>query len=242
MAHFYLADGLSDTEPGLLVTIEGAEAKHAVSVSRVRVGEVLSIGNGEGLVATGPVEEAAPMRLSIRAESVVRHPAPSSRMTLVQALAKGGRDEAAVQASTELGVDAVVPWAARRSVVKWDGNKRDKGRDRWRAIVREASKQSLRPHLPQVHELASTKELVTLTKSALLLLLEPTAETALTSMDTRGRDVVLVVGPEGGIAPEELELLIQAGAVPVRLGSSVLRTSTAGPAALAVLSALTERW
>ncbi|WP_403024617.1 16S rRNA (uracil(1498)-N(3))-methyltransferase [Salinibacterium sp. GXW1014] len=242
MAHFYLADGLSDTAPGSLVTIVGAEAKHAVSVSRVRVGEVLSIGNGEGLVATGPVEEAAPTRLSIRVDEVVQHPAPSARITLVQALAKGGRDESAVQASTELGVDAVVPWAARRSVVKWDGNKRDKGPERWRAIVREATKQSMRPYLPQVQEPVTTKELARLAESALVLVLEPTAQTPLTSIEARGRDVVLVVGPEGGIAPEELEMLGAAGCVPVRLGSSVLRTSTAGPAALAVLSALTERW
>ncbi|QEE61401.1 16S rRNA (uracil(1498)-N(3))-methyltransferase [Salinibacterium sp. dk2585] len=242
MAHFYLADGLSDTAPGSLVTIEGAEAKHAVSVSRVRVGEVLSIGNGEGLVATGTVEEAAPTRLSIRADEVVRHPPPSARITLVQALAKGGRDESAVQASTELGVDAVVPWAASRSVVKWDANKRDKGRERWRAIVREATKQSMRPYLPQVHEPVTTKEIARLAESALVLVLEPTAQTPLTSVEASGRDIVLVVGPEGGIAPEELDMLAAAGCVPVRLGSSVLRTSTAGPAALAVLSALTERW
>ncbi|MCW4384594.1 16S rRNA (uracil(1498)-N(3))-methyltransferase [Salinibacterium sp. SYSU T00001] len=247
MAHFYLAEGLADSEMGAIVVLEGAEAKHAVSVSRIRVGESLSIGNGAGLVVTGDVVEAEPARLALRVDGVSRHPSPSPTITLAQALAKGGRDESAVQAATELGVDAVVPWAAQRSIARWDALKRAKGRERWQAIMREASKQSMRPHLPVVHELETTREIADRTRSSLVLVLEPSATTDLTaidfdSVDYAGRDVVLVVGPEGGVAPQEIELLAAEGAVPVRLGAGIMRTSTAGPAAIAVLNARLGRW
>jgi 16S rRNA (uracil1498-N3)-methyltransferase len=171
-------------------------------------------------------------------------PRPTPRIRLVQALAKGDRDELAVQAATELGVDGVIPWAAARSVSRWEGAKIAKGRDRWSSIVREASKQSIRPWLPEIADLATTKQLAVLAASTRMLLLEPTASARLAGMTAldEGRDIVLVVGPEGGIAPAELDLLQEAGAVAVRLGETVLRTSTAGPAALAVLNAALGRW
>ncbi|HUG50117.1 MAG TPA: RsmE family RNA methyltransferase, partial [Terrimesophilobacter sp.] len=140
MAHFYLNEQLTDAAAGSVVSILGEEARHAVTVSRIRVGETLSIGNGRGLVVTGAVVEAG-ARLSIEAADVVRVPAPTPRLTLVQALAKGGRDELAIQAATELGVDAVIPWASQRSIVRWAGPKALKGQQRWASIVREATKQ-----------------------------------------------------------------------------------------------------
>jgi 16S rRNA (uracil1498-N3)-methyltransferase len=167
---------------------------------------------------------------------------PATRITLVQALAKGDRDELAVQASTEIGVDAVIPWSAARSVSRWEGPKAEKGRQRWATIVREAVKQSVRAWLPQVGGLAATGELASRLAGARILVLEPTATTALTDVRSDGRDIALVVGPEGGITPAELDRLIAAGAEPVRLGASVLRTSTAGPAAIAVLNAVLGRW
>ena len=247
MAHFFIDETLrsEDCAVGGLATITGAEARHAVTVSRVRPGEHLLAGNGSGLLLEATVEEAEPGRLALRIDGVRTAERPSPRIRLVQALAKGDRDEMAVQAATELGVDGVVPWAASRSVTRWEGPKVAKGRDRWRAIVREASKQSNRPWLPEVGELTSTKQLAVLARDTRMLLLEPTAEIRLTRLgDLAGaaRDIVLVVGPEGGIAASELELLEAAGAVRVRLGDTVLRTSTAGPAALAVLNAALDRW
>jgi 16S rRNA (uracil1498-N3)-methyltransferase len=163
----------------------------------------------------------------------------------VQALAKGDRDELAVQAATELGVSGVVPWAAERSVVRWEGPKRVKGEDRWRAIVREASKQSLRAFVPDVAPLAGTADVAALAAGGhTVLVLEPTATHRLAAValaPDAGR-VYLVVGPEGGIAPGELDRFRSAGARLVRLGREVLRTSTAGPSALAVLSANSGRW
>ena len=256
MAHFYLDESLRSEEcaPGALVRIGGSEAKHAVTVSRVRPGESLLLGNGHGLILSGTVVTAEPGELTLRVDEATEHPAASPRIRLVQALAKGDRDEMAIQAATELGVDGVIPWIAARSISRWEGAKIAKGRERWATIVREASKQSIRPWLPVVEELTTTKQLVKLAGETRMLLLEPTASARLTQFDAfaaasadfdendNARDIVLVVGPEGGIAPSELAMLEAAGATQVRLGDTVLRTSTAGPAALAILNATLNRW
>ncbi|PXA67499.1 16S rRNA (uracil(1498)-N(3))-methyltransferase [Cryobacterium arcticum] len=248
MAHFFLSEtldtGSTPVVVGATVSVTGAEAKHAVTVSRVRPGETLLLGNGAGLVLGVTVVSAAPAELVVRVDSVTRTPASTPRIVLVQALAKGDRDELAVQAGTELGIDAVIPWAAARSVARWDGVKIAKGQARWAAIVREASKQSIRPWLPEVLPLTSTKQLAQLAATSRMLLLEPTASARLTAIGAPNddRDIVLVVGPEGGIAPSELDILEQAGATRVKLGDTVLRTSTAGPAAVAILNAALDRW
>jgi 16S rRNA (uracil1498-N3)-methyltransferase len=273
VAHFYLVDDLSDALVGSTVVVEGQEARHAVTVSRVRVGEPLSLGDGRGTSVRGEVVEATDSRLALVAAEVTRVERPATRLVLVQALAKGDRDELAVQAATELGVDEVVPWAAARSVSRWEGAKIAKGTTRWRSITREATKQAIRPWAPEVTDLLSTKQLVARAAVGveLVLVLEPTARRALSEVELRlGRagaeaggdadagaeagagpragvggapsSVLVVVGPEGGISPSELEQLEAAGAVMVRLGDSVLRTSTAGPAALAVLSVRLRRW
>ena len=163
----------------------------------------------------------------------------------MQALAKGDRDELAVQAATELGVDGVIPWSSARSVSRWDAAKAVKNRERWQTIAREATKQSVRPWMPVVEPLATTGQLAARADESTVLVLDPTGEhalTALTAAELGPCDVLIVVGPEGGIAPEERDALLAAGARSVRLGASVLRTSTAGPAAIAVLSAALGRW
>lgn len=257
MAHFYLDGALSaaDCPPGALVTIGGPEARHAVTVSRVHVGESLLLGNGSGLVLSGTVETVQGAQapggalLSLRVQTATLTPVASPGIRLVQALAKGDRDELAIQAATELGIDGIVPWLAGRSVSRWEGVKIAKGRERWMTIVREASKQSIRPWLPGVAELTSTKQLAALAGTTRMLLLEPTATlrltevaTALSADDGDTRDILLVVGPEGGLSPAEISTLEGAGASAVRLGDTVLRTSTAGPAALAVLNVALQRW
>lgn len=242
MSSLYLREDLADVEVGARLTLTGQEAKHAATVNRTRPGESVLIGNGRGLVASGEVLVATSAELTIDVEAVERVPRAEPAITLVQALAKGDRDELAVQAATELGVDAVVPWSASRSVSRWEGAKVAKGRDRWAAIVREASKQSIRAWTPEVGELATTKQVAALAATHRVLVLEPGATDALTGVRPDGRPLALVVGPEGGIAPQELEAFRVAGAEVVRLGNTVLRTSTAGPAALAVLNAALGRW
>ncbi len=253
MAHFFLDEALKPAEcmPGAVVSVRGAEAKHAVTVSRIRPGEQLLLGNGAGLMLSGTVIQASAGELTLEVAEASVAEAPAPRILLVQALAKGDRDELAIQAATELGVDGVVPWAAARSVSRWEGAKVQKGRERWSSIVREASKQSIRPWLPDVEELASTKALAARAATTRMLLLEPTARARLTELVLdrangseagTAEDILLVVGPEGGIAPSELDLLQGAGATPVRLGTTVLRTSTAGPAALVILNQALGRW
>lgn len=242
MAHFYLSEELASAAVGSLISVTGSEARHAVTVSRIAVGESVAIGNGWGLVVTGAVVSAEPGAFVVRVETAVETPQNSQAVWLAQALAKGDRDEHAVQQATELGADGVIPWAAQRSIVKWEGAKIRKGHERWSAIVREASKQSMRAWLPEVADLASTTILAALARDSRMLVLEPTAATALTELQPDGRDVVLVVGPEGGIAPAELSRLEGSGAMLVRLGDTILRTSTAGPAAIAVLNAQLGRW
>ena len=237
MAHFYLNELVGTAEVGSRVSIDGSEARHAVTVSRLAVGESVSIGNGRGLVATGAIVTAEHTELAIEVESVTTAPRTEPAIFLAQALAKGDRDELAVQAATELGIDGVIPWTAARSISRWEGVKIAKGHDRWSAIVREATKQSIRAWLPDVLDLATTNQLARLAPEVRMLVLEPTADLALSALEPDDRDIVLVVGPEGGIAPNELAALTAAGATWVRLGDTVLRTSTAGPAAIAVLNA-----
>lgn len=240
--HFLLED--VDARVGDTVTLTGAEAHHAATVRRVRVGEDVTIGDGRGMWLSGVVESVQPKEVVVEVTARRDEPAPSPRILLVQALAKGDRDELAIQAATELGVDEIVPWQAERSVSRWDAAKAAKGRARWETIVREASKQAHREWLPTVASLASTADIAALARDgATVLVLEPTGDVALTGVDlAHDADVVLVVGPEGGISDRELDALGGAGARIVRLGRTVLRTSTAGPAALAVVSARLGRW
>lgn len=234
---------LAGVVAGDAVELDGAEAHHAAVVRRVRAGEQVTVGDGAGTWLTGEVESVAPKRVVVRVVRAETVAAPSPRLVLVQALAKGDRDELAVQAATELGVDEVVPWQAARSVSRWDSAKAVKGVARWNTIVREAAKQAHRAWLPTVTAPVSTRDLAARAADARVLVLEPTASVPLSGVDPAGaRDVVLVVGPEGGIAPEELDTLASAGAQLVRLGDTVLRTSTAGPAALALVNARLGRW
>ena len=239
MAHFYLASSLTADAAALT----GEEARHAAQVARLRVGERIVVGDGAGRVADAEALEVGRDRVDLRVLALREEPEPAPRVVLVQALAKGGRDEAAIQAATELGVAAVVPWQSARSISRWTGAKVDAGGARWAAIVREAGKQSMRPWSAAVRPLATTAALAELAATTTMLLLEPTAEVRLLDVDVPvDRDLVLVVGPEGGIAPEELARLEAAGATAVRLGPLVLRTSTAGPAALAAMAAKLDLW
>ena len=237
MASLYFSTALQAAAVGSRVVLLGEDAKHAVTVARTRVGERLSIGNGRGLVVHGTVSSVESGQLTLEVESVRDEPLPTPELWLVQALAKGDRDELAVQAATELGASGVIPFSASRSVSRWDAAKAQKGRVRWEAIVREASKQSIRAWVPAVEPVASAAAIGALES---VLVLDPTATVALTEVDlpAAGR-IHLVVGPEGGIDEKEFAVL---GGTRVRLGAEVLRTSTAGPAALAVLNARLGRW
>ena len=243
MALHFLDESAAAAAVGDEIELTGAEAHHAAAVRRVRPGEAVTVGDGRGVRLDGEVVAADPKHVRIRVSGRSEEAPVRPRLVLAQALAKGDRDELAVQAATELGVDEVIPWQAARSVSRWEGPKARKGRERWQAIVREAAKQAHRSWVPEVAEPVTTAQLAARAGGARMLVLDPWTDAALSTAPVNDADeILLVVGPEGGIAPEELERLEAAGAARARLGATVLRTSTAGPAALAVLNARLGRW
>lgn len=237
MAHFFLIDELDSSEIGAVVALTGPEAKHASTVSRIRVGERLTIGNGRGLVIGTEVISSTKDRVELRVTTLAQHVQLTPRLTLVQALAKTDRDERAIESATELGIDRVIPWSAARSVSKWEGPKIDKSVAKWASIVREATKQSIRPYVPEVTAPCTTTALVSTLVGQQILVLDPTGDKPLGSFIPSQSDIAIVVGPEGGLSPEELDQFRAGGAHILSMGSNILRTSTAGPAALAILNA-----
>lgn len=240
----HLVASLAGVSVGDVVTVEGDEAHHAVAVRRLRVGEQVVLTDGAGRSVTGAVTDTGKRVFSVEAASVEEHPRPEPSFVVVQALPKGDRGELAVEVLTEIGVDRVVPWAASRSVAVWKGERATKSLARWRSTAREAAKQSRRSWHPTVSELATTAEVANLVAGAdLAVVLHEEAGVPLAGLSVPASGVVVVVvGPEGGLSPEEVATLVAAGAVSVRLGSEVLRTSTAGVAACAALLARTARW
>jgi 16S rRNA (uracil1498-N3)-methyltransferase len=226
------------------IELTGTEGRHASTVRRLRVGEHADLTDGSGLVVSGIVSSVADGAVTFSVLSRRSVPRPSPSLTVVQALPKGERGELAVETMTEAGVDVIVPWAAEHSVAVWRGEKASRGVSRWRSAAREASKQSRRAWLPSVLDLASTGSVASLAGSAALaIVLEGSASCALSTvtLPTSG-EIVVIVGPEGGVSPAERSAFAAAGAVECRLGPTVLRTSTAGVAATAVISARTGRW
>ncbi|WP_020142577.1 16S rRNA (uracil(1498)-N(3))-methyltransferase [Terracoccus sp. 273MFTsu3.1] len=228
---------------GASLLLEGDEGRHAATVVRIRPGERYFVADGAGRRALLEATDVDRAWVRGRVVEVSEEAEPSPRLVLVQALAKGDRDEQAVEAATELGVDEVVPWQAERSVVVWRGDRAAKSLAKWAAVVARATKQSRRSRMPVTSPAVGLAPLVArVGEAALTLVLHEDATEALASVElpTSG-DVLVVVGPEGGITDREIEALTLAGARPVRLGSTILRASSAGPAALAVLSAH-ARW
>ncbi len=229
---------LDPLPPGDLVVLDGDEGRHAARVKRIGPGEDVLVGDGHGSIASCTVEVAAADRLTLRVHGRRTEPRPDPRVVVVQALPKGDRAELTVELLTEVGVDEIVPWAASRSIGQWRGTK---SLAKWRRTAAESAKQSRRAWVPDVRDLASTADVAARATGALVLHESATAALADAGLPDSG-EIVLIVGPEGGIADDEIAALIEAGATPVRLGGPVLRTSTAGAAALAALSLRLGRW
>lgn len=225
------------------VTVEGDEAHHAVAVRRLRVGEQVVLTDGAGTSVVGAVSATGKRVFTVVVESVRTDPEPEPAVVVVQALPKGDRGELAVEVLTEIGVAEVVPWAAARSVAVWKGERAAKSLARWRATAREAAKQSRRAWFPTVAPLATTADVVALVGSAdLAVVLHEDATEPVTALAVPAGRIVVVVGPEGGLTEDEVAAFVAVGAVSVRLGAEVLRTSTAGVAAVAALLSRTPRW
>ncbi|MET4135840.1 16S rRNA (uracil(1498)-N(3))-methyltransferase [Pseudarthrobacter sp. PvP090] len=253
-------DGLA---PGSVFVLDGPEARHAVTVKRLAVGETVDIADGAGKRLTGTVSAVAPGELSVECSVLAEEPRPGVRLVLVQALAKGDRDELAAETATELGIDAVVPWQAERSIVRWKAERAAKSHAKWQSVVTAAAKQARRAWIPEVRPAVDGAGLQAAVAAAdLAIILHEDAVRPLrrvleawqgagsavdgpgdgSGADSGGREVLLIVGPEGGISPREVTRLCDAGAVTALLGHHVLRSSTAGPAATVLASDILGRW
>jgi len=246
-------DGAGDGDGGR-IRLDGPEGRHAALVRRLQPGERVNLTDGAGRLAECVVRGSDGQALDLDVLERRSVPPPDPRVTVVQALPKGDRGETAVETMTEIGVDVIVPWSASRSITQWRGDRGEKALAKWRSTAAEASKQSRRVWWPQVAEAATTAQVARLVGAAgLAAVLHEDAESSLAELtpeqlaaggpasDTTG-GIVLIVGPEGGISPEELRAFTEAGGVSYRMGPTVLRTSTAGTAAAAVLLARSGRW
>ena len=239
-AAMFIVDELAESDELL---VDGSEGRHAVEVLRLTPGERVRVGDGRGTVAESEVISAGPEGLRVAVRSRFEVPPQTPEFVLVQALPKGDRGPLAVDLATELGVDRIIPWQASRCVTRWRDDRVEKGVAKWRAAAHAASKQSRRPRVPEITEPMTTRQVCGLLEDAdLAVVLHEQARRPLAELDIpRSGTVVVIVGPEGGLTDGEVVALSAAGARPVRLGPEVLRTSTAGAAALAALS-VRSRW
>ena len=239
----FVHPGVAAVTPGQQIVLDGEEARHAVVVKRIRVGERIVLTDGAGASVTGVVAVADKSTLTLDVDEARRTQPELPRVVVVQAIPKGDRGELAVEMLTEVGVDEIVPWAASRCVAVWKGDRAAKSLAKWRATARESAKQARRTWFPEITDVVGTEEVAKrLEKASVPVVLHEAASGPLADIPVPGRaEIVIVVGPEGGISDEELAAFAAVGAEPVRLGSSVLRTSTAGVAATAALLART-RW
>lgn len=258
--------------PGSSYTLGGDEGRHATTVKRLALGEPVDLCDGAGLRLSCTVSSAEKGLLTVQILDVARESAQPITFTLIQALAKGDRDELAIEMATELGIDAVAPWQAERSIVRWKMDKAVKGPQKWRQVVAAAAKQARRSTIPEVGALLGTTgvcEQIAAADLALILHEDATdsvaavarqwrealaerdaAGTVAGGADAAGADaaataphtVLMIVGPEGGMSAAEVEAFIAAGAQTALLGRHVLRSSTAGPAAVVLLSQELGRW
>jgi 16S rRNA (uracil1498-N3)-methyltransferase len=243
-APVFRLDAATPASVGDILDLDGAEAHHAIAAMRLRAGERVDLVDGAGRRIEGTVAMVERDRLGVAVSSVRIEPEPQPRIVVIQALAKGDRGERAVETLTEVGVDVIVPWAASHCVVRWEGEKADRGVAKWRTAARAAAKQSRRARDPEVTGLHATADLAAwIGGAALAVVLDESADSDVAGIGVPpSGDIVLVVGPEGGLTDAERATLVEAGARLGRLGPTVLRTSTAGTVAAAVMLARTPRW
>ena len=224
--------------------LAGPEGRHAADVRRLAVGERVDLADGDGQVAECVVTRAQRGQLELAVRHRIVLPVPDPALAVVQAIPKGERGQLAVELMTEAGVDVIVPWAAERCVARWQGERGDRGVARWRSTAREAGKQARRGRLPEVTAPAGLGEVTArASRAAAAFVLDPQAPDQLSDVPLpRSGEMLVIVGPEGGISPAEAAALTRAGATAARLGPTVLRTSSAGMAAAAILLSRSGRW
>ncbi|MEX2441778.1 MAG: RsmE family RNA methyltransferase [Pontimonas sp.] len=246
MAHLYFVDPYQRLIAGGQVGLSGQEAHHAARAARLRVGEQVMLGDGRGVLATAEATAVSVEAVTLVVLNVAHTDAWKPQLWLAQSLAKSSRDEHAIEQATEVGVDRIVPVHADRSVVRWDADKAVRGVERWQKIVVEASKQALQPRVASVEPLHTVAALSERAGDFQMIALDHRAEATVLDVPVDGRadalPVVVLVGPEGGWSDSERVELATAGVAVAKLGPGVLRTSSAGPIALALFHARLRHW
>ena len=229
--------------PGALAGLPENAARHACRVLRLRVGDSLTLFDGQGGEYVGRIAVVERERVTVEVlawQAVERESALS--LTLVQALQAGEKMDLTVQKAVELGVSRIVPVASRRSVLRLEGERAVRRLAHWRGVVASACEQCGRNRLPEVTAIEKLERWLErpMADTAMRLMLAPEAGQSLADLTapTDGRRIELLIGAEGGLAPEEMEQAAAAGFVPIRLGPRILRTETAGLAALAAIQCL----
>lgn len=219
--------------------LTGDEANHAVKVKRTEIGELIEIVDGQGVRICGTVSQVTKKSLTLDVKTRIVESKPDLTLTVAQAIAKGDRADLALELLTEVGVDYILPWKAEFAIAKWEDQA--KGKSKWQATVAQASKQSRRSWIPLVHDLVSGEKLATLAKQFdVAVVLHESAKQSFAQIPLpQSGSVLLIVGPEGGISPKELEQFKELSQV--RMGKTVMRTSTAGAIAAGAILSKT-RW
>lgn len=240
MLTLFLVETISEGE---VIEIDGDEAHHAIKVLRINLGEEVLISDGSGNWVRAKVEDIAKKSLTARVVERGFQETRTPKLVIVQALPKSDRVKEAIEILVESGVDLIIPWQSERSISKWQKDSLSK----WKSVATAATKQSRRFRVPEIIEQLSLSELLEIEseKSAIVVMHE-SAEAKISTVVTRKfaelNEIVIVIGPEGGLTENELALLQGAGAHIVGLGPEVFRSAHAGGAALSAVSALIGRW
>lgn len=235
MPRYFLADRL--TEDGFTVT--GDEARHLTRVFRKAEGDKVTLADGKGRfyqgVITRILPEAVEGRITATVESLVE---ATTRILLCQAMPKGDKMDEIVRKGTEIGVAGFLPFLSERCVARPDAAAARKRQERWQRIAEEASKQAGRSEIPQVYGLSDWAGVrAACAERFTLLAYEAETEQGLRQalQGQASAQTAIVIGPEGGFAPKEVQAATAAGMRPVTLGPRILRTETAGPVLAALI-------
>jgi 16S rRNA (uracil1498-N3)-methyltransferase len=229
---------------GAEIALPSSAAHHAAQVLRLRVGDAVTLFDGEGGEYGAQIARVTPRAVNLRVveRRAIERESPLS-ITLAQALVSAERMDYAIQKAVELGAVAIAPVATARSVTRLDGTRAHRRVEHWRQIVIASCEQCGRNRLATVHAPCELREwLHRPSNASLRLMLAPSAAHSLADLREPKEAIELLVGPEGGLAPEEETAALAAGFRGVRLGPRMLRTETAGPAMLAAMNALWGDW
>ncbi len=220
------------------VELEGPAGHYLTRVLRLAKGDRIILFNGDGADYPAVIAEIRSQRVLARITGSSDPGNESSlKITLVQAVCRGERMDYVLQKATELGVFCIQPLISQRVEVRLDAARQEKRMQHWQGVVTSACEQSGRALVPVVNAPLSLADWLNVASGSLSLVLDPLADNKLSGLSVQGDSISVLVGPEGGFTDEEMHAARAKGLMPVSLGPRVLRTETAGPAAIAVLQA-----